>query len=208
MRRYPHRLFHFAPEIIARTIRRMVLTLIMLVITIGLPGNRAKEHPQASVGLPAQTSNANSKSQVQMPLPPCPRAGLGSPQPSPNTGHHRVTLSWNAGAGTPQSDDSRIGYCLYRSQKKNVPPQPNCQQCQQINPRPVSGTSCVDDLVEDKATYYYTVIAINAQGRPSSPSNQTSARIVGDKNTTPGQGGPAQVPVCRIASGAEGSNAR
>jgi hypothetical protein len=96
-------------------------------------------------------------------LPLCPAAGLPMLQPSPLTGHHKVSLSWNASAPSGNSESKAVGCCLYRSQKENLAKQsfkkPNawCSDCERINSVAIAGTGCVDDLVEDGATYYYIV---------------------------------------------------
>lgn len=89
-------------------------------------------------------------------LPRCPPAGVPALQPSPQTGHHKVTLSWKASSPSSDPDRIAVGYCLYRSGKQNAAKQnPTCSNCELINPIPIAGTSCVDDLVKDSATYYY-----------------------------------------------------
>jgi len=134
-------------------------------------------------------------------LPACPQAGLPTVQPSPITGHHKVILKWNAS----DSADSRrkaVGYCLYRSKKENVAKQalsnPNtrCGDCEQINSVAIPGTSCVDDLVEDNATYYYVVTAINALGNTSSSSQEALARIPPNKRSATSVSG-GSYPFCR-----------
>jgi len=119
-------------------------------------------------------------------LPPCPPADLPTLQPSPEkTGHHKVTLSWNASAPSANSESNAVGYCLYRRKKQDAAKQSDkCSDCEQINSTPVAGTACVDDLVEDGATYSYVVIAVSAKGRPSSPSNEASAQIPPTKEST------------------------
>jgi hypothetical protein len=111
-------------------------------------------------------------------LPPCPPAGLPALQPDSQTGHHTVILSWDASVPGPGLDSKVVGYCLYRSRKQNAAKRnPICSDCEQINPMPVVGTGCVDDLVLDGASYYYVVTAINANKRISSSSNETPAPI-------------------------------
>jgi hypothetical protein len=112
-------------------------------------------------------------------LPPCPPADLPTLQPSPEkTGHHKVTLSWNASAPSANSENNAVGYCLYRRKKQDAAKQSDkCSDCEQINSTAAAGTGCVDDLVEDGATYSYVVIAVSAKGKPSSPSNEASAQI-------------------------------
>jgi hypothetical protein len=83
---------------------------------------------------------------------------------------------------------------------------PTCSQCEQINRVPVTGTSCVDDLVEDKATYYYVVTGVNSQGSASTASNEASAQIVKPKQ--PSGVDATRIPVCRAGSPGAGPSAR
>lgn len=111
-------------------------------------------------------------------LPPCPPAGLEMLQPSSQTGHHKVILTWDASVPAPGPDGKAVGYCLYRSQTQNAAKQnPTCSACEQVNPTPVVGTGCVDDLVLDNATYYYVVTAISTNRIISASSNETMAPI-------------------------------
>ena len=114
------------------------------------------------------------------PKPPaCPPAGLPALQSSPQkTGHHKVTLSWQGSAPSGNSDSKAVGYCLYRSKEQNaLKENAACSRCEQINPIPIADTRCVDDLVEDGATYYYVVTAINSKGRISTASNEILAQV-------------------------------
>jgi hypothetical protein len=123
-------------------------------------------------------------------LPSCPSAGLPILQASSQTGHHKVTLSWNASAPSPNPDSTAVGYCLYRSKTQHAAKQnPRCSDCEQINSTPIVGIGCVDDLVQDTATYYYVATAINAKGSISISSNETTAQI------PPGKKAASSVPV-------------
>jgi hypothetical protein len=115
----------------------------------------------------------------------CPPAGLATLPPSPQiTGHHNVTLSWNASPSL-NSENQAVGYCIYRSKKPAVAKHnPTCNDCEQVNLTAIAGTQCIDDLVEDGATYYYVVTAINARGKPTSPSNETPAQIPPNKESS------------------------
>jgi hypothetical protein len=95
-------------------------------------------------------------------------------QPSaPDTGHHRVILTWDASETSPIPQDNAVGYCIYRSKKKGVARKtPNCNDCEQVNLIPVKTTKCIDDRVQDRATYYYVVAAISREGALSSSSNE------------------------------------
>jgi len=108
-----------------------------------------------------------------------------------------VILTWNASVPAPGPDGKAVGYCLDRSQTPNAAKlNPLFSVCEQINPNPVVGTACVDDLVLDNATYYYVVTAINASKRISSSSNETPAPIPpGNQPAKPGSA--TSYPFCR-----------
>lgn len=136
-------------------------------------------------------------------LPPCPQAGAPTLQPSPQTGHHKVTLSWNASSPSSDPEKRAVGYCLYRSGKQHAAKQnPTCSDCERINSIPIAGTGCVDDLVKDGATYYYVVTAINAKGRTSSSSNETPAQIPPTKEGA-GSVTITSYPLCRATTGSQ-----
>ena len=127
----------------------------------------------------------------------CPTAGLAPLRPSSRTGHHKVTLSWNASAPSSAFESKAVGYCLYRSQTPKAAKQnPICSRCEQINFKPIAGIGCVDDLVEDGADYYYVVTAISANGKISSSSNETSARIPRNKEALKSVS-TSSYPACR-----------
>ena len=123
-------------------------------------------------------------------LPPCPAAGVPILQPSPQTGHHKVALSWNASSPSSDAERKAVGYCLYRSATQNAAKRkPTCPICEQINKKPIQDTACVDDIVKDGEKYYYVVTAINARGTSSSSSNETPAQIPSTKE------GAGSVPI-------------
>lgn len=137
---------------------------------------------------------------TQSSTPSCPPAGLLPLQSLPDTGHHKVTLSWNASAVSPKQASNAVGYCLYRSKeeyaaKKN----PVCSVCERINSVPISNLSCIDDLVEDSTTYYYVVTAINPASRISSSSNEFTVPI--PARNQPGSQPSTSVtpPLCRVS---------
>lgn len=128
----------------------------------------------------------------------CPPAGSPMLQPSaPMTGHHRVILTWNASSPSARPEDNAAGYCLYRSKKKDVAKKnATCSDCEQINPIPIIGTGCVDDLVQDRTLYFYVATAINAKGIASLSSNEIPVSIPDNKSA-----GPTPVklyPLCRV----------
>jgi hypothetical protein len=133
----------------------------------------------------------------------CPQSHGTTLQASALTGHHKVILTWNASA--PSTDPTRqaVGYCLYRTSTPNIAKQdPKCTTCEQINRKPISGTACVDDLVQDGARYYYVATAINGNEEPSSLSNDTLAEI---PSTTQVKGSvaAASYPRCRADNGSQ-----
>lgn len=131
-------------------------------------------------------------------LPTCPAAGAPMLQrTAPGTGHHRIILSWNASTPSARAEDNAVGYCLYRSNKKNAAKKnPTCNECEQVNVIPVAGTSCLDDLVEDGAIYYYVATAINAKGKSSASSNETTVPIPATKSSAK-SASPGSYPLCR-----------
>jgi hypothetical protein len=176
-----------------------LMVLGLIVATLLVP-TIAVRHAGSAVGAASQTTKSSSNVPIPTPPPPlplCPPAGIQPLQPSQNTGHHKVTLWWNANAPSLDSGRNAVGYCLYRSQTKRAAKRnPRCVECEQINRMPIVGVGCVDDLVVDSATYYYVVTAINANGDISSSSNETPARIPPNKKPA----GPApkvSYPLCR-----------
>lgn len=162
--------------------------------------------PPSGEALPAEriiSSDRPSPAASSPILPPCPPAGLQMLQPSSQTGHHKVILTWNASASFPGPDGTVVGYCLYRSQKQNAAKQnPTCSICEQINLTPIVGTGCVDDLVLDSTTYYYVVTAINVNKRISSSSNETPAPIPsGQESVTPVSA--SSYPLCRATTSSQ-----
>jgi len=136
-------------------------------------------------------------------LPFCPTEGsLLEHLPQHQMGHHKVTLAWNASAPSSTPDGKAVGYCVYRRKvdkgaKKRSTHAPTFSERERITLLPIAGTRCVDDDVEADATYYYVVTAVNAKGRPSSPSNEARAHIPNDKSASKAL---ADVPLCRSTS--------
>ena len=154
------------------------------------PGSR-----QQSLEVPAGKRMTAAALQAQP--PGCPPGGSPELLPSPLTGHHTVTLSWNPSA---PSANNAAGYCLYRSKKRNVAAKnPTCPDCEQINAIPVAGTACVDNLVQDGATYYYVAAAISQGGQLSSSSNEIT--VVIPPNSQAAASRPSvSYPFCRAAA--------
>lgn len=151
----------------------------------------------------APKGNATPPASARATLPLCPAAGLSSRQSSQKTGHHSVTVTWNASAPTVNPEGKTVGYCLYRSKKKDIAKKdPKCKFCEQVNARAINVTACVDDLVENGEKYYYIARAVNAKGEPSIFSNEAPAKIPVDR----GSGRPAAAdsyPLCRATPGPE-----
>jgi hypothetical protein len=131
---------------------------------------------------------------------------LSSPATHYST-ERKVILSWNASAPAQKPENAVVGYCLYRSKLQNAAQLlPTCSQCEQINRVPVTSTSCVDDKVEDKATYFYVVTGVNSQGSASTASNEASAQIVKPKQ--PAAVDTSKLPACRTAATGAAPTAR
>jgi hypothetical protein len=90
-----------------------------------------------------------------------------------------------------------VGYCLYRSKKQSAASQNVlCSDCELVTATAIAGTSCVDNLVDDDALYFYVATAINNKGKLSSSSNEIPARIpAGQQTAIPDSPGPP--PLCR-----------
>jgi hypothetical protein len=131
----------------------------------------------------------------------CPPAGAAPLRPSPATGHHRVFLTWKASAPSARAEDNAAGYCLYRSRTKDAARNnASCSGCEQINSVPVTGTGCVDDLVQDGILYYYVATALTADGRRSSSSNEIPVPIPAGPQTAKANS-TSPSPLCRGTPG-------
>jgi hypothetical protein len=151
-----------------------------------------------------------SLAKVPPALPLCPPPGHTPVQPSQlRTGHHRVILSWNASAPSPSQGSKAVGYCVYRRKERKKKTKNAatlklpCGECEKVNSVPIVGTSCVDDVVENDATYYYAVTAINAKGMPSTPSNVATAVIPPETQISSVPVSSPPPPSCRGASNAK-----
>jgi hypothetical protein len=100
-----------------------------------------------------------------------------------------------------------VGYCLYRSKTPDAATRylaehRKCDDCVLLNATPFAGTICVDDHVQDGATYYYVATAINKNGIPSSPSNEPPpARIPIKEIVT--SSSVVSYPLCQATTGAK-----
>ena len=141
----------------------LVLIVVSIFQTIAAMGQVSHGSSANTQSMETSKKNGTLPATADRKLPACPPAGLPTLQSSPQkTGHHRVTLSWQGSAPSGNSESADVGYCLYRSKERNAAKQnATCSHCEQINSVPLTDTGCVDDLVEDGATYYYVVTAIN-----------------------------------------------
>jgi len=182
----------------AEIMRRMSLPVFVLLnvavlATVGAPG-QISPVSSAKLNVAEATSEKGSPPIAKPRLPFCPSAGLSPALPLQNgTSHHKVVLSWDASSPSADKRGNAVGYCLYRSKKERDAQQwaeqyakngkATCDKCEQINSVAVADTRCMDDKVEDGATYYYVAVAINARGKSSSPSNEARARIPVEKQS-------------------------
>ena len=92
---------------------------------------------------------------------------------------------------------------MYRSGTQNVAASdPKCDKCEQVNQKPIPGTACVDDLVQDGAKYYYVATAVNEDGDPSPLSTETFAPIPPEPKVT-GSAVKGSYPRCRAENGSQ-----
>lgn len=170
----------------------------LLITQLFLPACSSRQNDRIILKDIPETRAITHSTALSIRIPNCPPAGVALMQPShPGTGHHKVTLSWNASAVASGQGNNVVGYCLYRSKKPDAAKKnPTCSSCEQVNLVPVAGISCVDDLVEDSATYYYVVTAINLAGKISPASNQTTVPIPPGNLVKPAPAGLTP-PSCR-----------
>lgn len=114
---------------------------------------------------------------------PVPRSEseAGQVQTSETGGPHKVTLSWKASVASP-TRSAAIGYCLYRSKQVGGTKQnPIFGEAERINLVSLPNTTCIDESVQNGATYRYIVTAVNWSLDPSLPSNEAFATIPSDQ---------------------------
>ena len=159
----------------------------------------AHASPQAVVNpranpVSAEGSKENGKPSTPAPVViDCPTRGLSAPQVPAKSGRHTVLLTWKANAPYAHA----AGYCLYRRRdNKGIPSRiADCGDCQLVSDKSIPGTRCVDDRVEDNATYFYVVTAATAGGSISPGSNEARAEI--HINDIPKASSAPQYPLCR-----------
>ncbi len=176
----------------------------LLFAWLGVSSAHGQTSPAANPKQPSMAASQAGGGAIPEPqkLPDCPKAGV-SPLEESDTriGHHKVILNWNANVETGKQKTDTVGYCLYRSEVQTQAKQNAlCDQCEQINKAPVTGTSCTDYIVKDSTKYYYVVVGINASGKIGSSSEEVVAPIPAE-----GQPGsdPSTAPVparCRKSS--------
>jgi hypothetical protein len=188
--------------------RPFVLALAFLVAGLFNVACSRPASPASHANPQLGGSGEQKKISSSAPLPPlfCPPAGLPPlSHARPGTGHHRVTLAWNASESSSQPGKDVAGYCLYRSTerlaaKKN----PTCSKCERVSVKPIASVSCVDDVVKDNTTYYYVAAAINRKGMISSASNEIVAVIPpsSQSSSISPVSSPQTPPLCRATSAA------
>jgi hypothetical protein len=154
---------------------------------------------QASLYLKANSQPPKNATQpAKPPYPPatqidCPAAGsLNIPIQEKPIPHPTVLLTWNANAPYPHA----AGYCLYRSRTKGIPKRlSDCKDCQLVTEKSILGTGCIDDRVEEKATYYYVVTAATLNKSISLASNEATASV--RLNDNPQAVPKSSYPFCR-----------
>jgi hypothetical protein len=172
----------------------------MVVIHIACSDSKVSRVRLKLEDSPQQSQKTSAKT-VPAPQPlVCPPAGVSSLQrAAPGTGSHKVFLHWNASKDLKDAENDTIAYCLYRSTKKKAAKDnPTCRDCEQINTSPIFGTSCVDDVVKNGATYYYVVAAISPN-RPLSPSSNEIIVQIPPGEHTVGDSPQGAYPSCRVA---------
>jgi len=170
------------PSVVRSRLVRVCVLVVALPMALGV----AQPPPQK-----------NSKPATPNPVA-CPVVGLSAPPiPQQPAGHHTVTLTWKANAPSTNRTRNAVGYCLYRRKTPGIPKKlSDCKDCELVNPAPVTGTGCVDDLVQDGVTYHYVVTAANEFSSISEASNEAPAPI--PLTESPKAGPASSYPLCRV----------
>jgi hypothetical protein len=192
--------FNFQP---AHFIVFLALCVLMLfvVYALRLIGTAGRGSPSATVASRPASNQEKLRLAAQPILPSCPAGAVSMLTPSSQTGHHKVTLTWNPSTFYPDPQRHAVGYCLYRGTTPIIAKLiSKCLNCEQINKTSIEGTACIDDLVKDGVLYYYVAAAVNQGGDPSLFSNSTTAPI--PSTTVPvASTGAATHPLCRALNG-------
>jgi len=179
--------------------RRQTVAIILACLIPPLSScNRSSESRAGSDGPVPQTVTFAERKPT---LPPCPHVPYPFQPAALGAGHHKVFLKWNASASANPTDPNSLGYCLYRTQTSDASKQcPHQADCEQVTAVPVSTTRCVDDLVKDNTKYLYVAIAINPDGKISSPTKAAIAKIPAAGQQNPAPSDAASYPACRAPS--------
>jgi len=175
----------------------MILLVAVSLAAVGCHDNNASRIHIELHDTPTERQAAAPRLATRPAPLSCWPGGTPPLQPSAaGVGDHKVFLKWNA--SVPSSNVS--GYCLYRTTTAISPyparaKPPYCDGCEQINAVPVTGTSCVDTVVKDGATYQYVVAAIGQWGLSGS-SNPVTVVIPQGKQTA-GSAPAGSYPPCR-----------
>lgn len=112
------------------------------------------------------------------------------------SGHHQVILTWNPSSSSLGPSDQAVGYCIYRSRSADITAKDlgQCMNCTRLNRRPIIGTGCVDNRVEDGATYYYVAGATRVGAKVNLFSNKTTAAVPAHPQT---KGSVGSYPLCQ-----------
>lgn len=175
--------------------RIQCLFFFILFAYCGLSG--AADAAATKTHAAAGQRSAPLKPQSAGSLPMCPRAGIPAGQGSGQYSSHKVVLAWEASPRTPKAQSFAVGYCIYRSNSREVQKMPTCKECQQLNTKPVAATSCVDDRVQENKTYYYVVTAVNANGDPSAPTKGAMVHVSKEKKDKSAPEQSSLAPLCR-----------
>lgn len=194
-------MFPGARAILMSALMKRKLLLIASLIAALNGCNRRGESRRESIPT-ALVQNVVSTEQKR-PLPQCPQAPYAMVRGNdPNVGHHKIFLKWNASSSASQYGPDGLGYCLYRTQAagaaKNCPIKSS--KCEQVNFEPIRGTRCVDNLVKDSTTYYYTVLAITSAKAESTTSEEAIAQVPGAGKQEPAPADEASYPACRTSA--------
>jgi hypothetical protein len=174
-----------------------IARLILIVVTIG---TACSENKVSKTHIKLEDRPQDKTSPASRPPEPlkCPSTSFKPLAPSATqTGHHRVFLRWDASKPSKAAPAEAVGYCIYRSATKDVAKKnPTCPGCEQVNVYPIRGTTCVDELVQDGATYYYVAAAITQNRDLSKSSNEVKVLIPALAELV-GQPPPGPYPSCR-----------
>ena len=167
--------------------RPHVAIVVSLIACASVAVTQTTQTPNSNLP-PASEMQTKGATATQQALPPCPKVRLPGLHRPAAPGAHKVILSWNRSAPSADPVNNAVGYCIYRAGDESpINQDPLCENCEQLNPVAIEGTTCVDNLAKDDSKYYYVVTAINAARHTSLPSNVAPAPI-------PDENQPGSVP--------------